>query len=58
MEIRDNIFPLLRYGRAVDRYNIVSESDLASATERLQAHLRLQPIVPKIQLLAESRKGR
>jgi hypothetical protein len=41
-----------------DRYNIVSESDLASATERLQAHLRLQPIVPKIQLLAESRKGR
>jgi hypothetical protein len=26
-----------------DRYNIVSESDLAMATEKLQVHLREQP---------------
>ena len=26
-----------------DRYNIVSEADLAQATERLQAHLDKQP---------------
>jgi integrase len=29
-----------------DRYNIVSEADLARATERLQAHLEEQPRVP------------
>ena len=31
-----------------DRYNIVSESDLASAAERLQAHLEEQPRVPLV----------
>jgi integrase len=31
-----------------DRYNIVSESDLASAAERLQAHLEEQPRVPVV----------
>ncbi|MBI1994870.1 MAG: site-specific integrase [Deltaproteobacteria bacterium] len=35
--------------RAVfDRYNIVSESDLAKAAERLQAHLEEQPRVPLV----------
>jgi hypothetical protein len=29
-----------------DRYNIVSESDLAMAAEKLQAHLREQPKEP------------
>jgi len=29
-----------------DRYNIVSEADLAQATERLQAHLQRQPEIP------------
>jgi integrase len=41
-----------------DRYDIVSESDLASAAERLQAHLSLQPTTAKVQLLTESRKSR
>jgi len=31
-----------------DRYNIVSEADLIQATERLQTHLREQPITPVI----------
>ncbi len=31
-----------------DRYNIVSEADLTQATERLQTHLREQPITPVI----------
>jgi integrase len=31
-----------------DRYNIVSESDLAAATEKLQAHLAAQPSTPKV----------
>ena len=31
-----------------DRYNIVSEADLARATERLQAHLEEQPRVPVV----------
>jgi integrase len=31
-----------------DRYNIVSEADLAQATERLQAHLEEQPKAPVI----------
>jgi integrase len=31
-----------------DRYNIVSEADLAAATERPQAHLRAQPARPKV----------
>jgi len=31
-----------------DRYNIVSESDLAAATEKLQAHLAAQPSGPKV----------
>lgn len=31
-----------------DRYNIVSESDLAKAAERLQAHLEEQPRVPVV----------
>jgi hypothetical protein len=35
--------------RAVfDRYNIVSETDLAKAAERLQAHLEEQPRVPLV----------
>jgi integrase len=31
-----------------DRYNIVSESDLAKATEQLQAHLEEQPRMPVV----------
>jgi hypothetical protein len=31
-----------------DRYNIVSESDLAKATEQLQTHLEEQPRVPVV----------
>jgi len=31
-----------------DRYNIVSESDLARATERLQAHLAGEPANSKV----------
>jgi hypothetical protein len=31
-----------------DRYNIVSEADLARATERLQVHLEEQPRVPVV----------
>lgn len=30
-----------------DRYNIVSEADLAAAAQRLQAHLGAQPVRPK-----------
>ena len=31
-----------------DRYNVVSEADLANAAERLQTHLEEQPRVPVI----------
>jgi hypothetical protein len=31
-----------------DRYNIVSEADLAEAAERLQAHLQGQPKAPSV----------
>jgi hypothetical protein len=31
-----------------DRYNIVSETDLAKAAKRLQAHLSEQPSVPLV----------
>jgi hypothetical protein len=31
-----------------DRYNIVSEADLAKAAERLQAHLEEQPREPSV----------
>jgi hypothetical protein len=34
-----------------DRYNIVSEADLAKAAERLQAHLEEQPSVLFLTLL-------
>jgi len=40
-----------------DRYNIVSEADLAAAAERLQAHLGAQPKQAKIAALAEYRKS-
>ena len=31
-----------------DRYNIVSETDLAQATERLQSHLEKQPTTTSV----------
>lgn len=34
-----------------DRYNIVSETDLARATERLQTHLREQSKIPRVESL-------
>jgi hypothetical protein len=37
-----------------DRYNIVSESDLAQATERLQAHLENQPREGKVKELKQA----
>jgi integrase len=40
-----------------DRYNIVSEADLAAATERLQAHLRAQPGRPKISRIEDVQRG-
>jgi hypothetical protein len=39
-----------------DRYNIVSEADLAEAAERLQAHLGAQREVVKLKTFAEHRK--
>ena len=39
-----------------DRYNIVSEADLAAAAERLQAHLDAQPVQPKVTPIADFRK--
>jgi len=39
-----------------DRYNIVSEADLAQAAERLQAHLDIQPSNAKITSIAVQRK--
>jgi integrase len=39
-----------------DRYNIVSESDLALAAERLHAHLSAQPTLPKVKPLSDRRK--
>lgn len=38
-----------------DRYNIVSESDLVQATERLQAHLGTQSTNAKVKLLRQDR---
>jgi integrase len=38
-----------------DRYNIVSEADLAAAAERLQAHLGAQPVQPKVTSIADYR---
>jgi integrase len=38
-----------------DRYNIVSETDLAQAAERLQAHLRTQSAQAKIKPIARGR---
>lgn len=40
-----------------DRYNIVSEADLAAATERLQAHLGSQSAQAKVKSIADYRKG-
>ena len=40
-----------------DRYNIVSEADLAAAAERLQAHLGVQPVQPKVAPIGDYRKG-
>jgi integrase len=34
--------------RIFDRYNIVSNEDLAAATERLQGHLETRPVVTKV----------
>jgi len=39
-----------------DRYNIVM-SNLASAAEDLQAHVRLEPTITKVHPLARSRKS-
>ncbi len=39
-----------------DRYNIVSEADLAAAAERLQAHLGKQPSQAKVMAIADYRK--
>jgi integrase len=41
-----------------DRYNIVSESDLASASERLQTHLAGQSSVAKVVEISRSRQNR
>ena len=35
-----------------DRYNIVSEADLAEATERLQSHLQSQPQIPAVVVIS------
>ena len=40
-----------------DRYNIVSEADLAQAAERLQAHLGSQPNQPKVTPMEDYRKA-
>ena len=37
-----------------DRYNIVSETDLAQAAERLQLHLSLQPTATKLRSMTKS----
>jgi integrase len=39
-----------------DRYNIVSEADLTAAAERLQAHLNVQSVLPKVTPIADRRK--
>jgi integrase len=41
---------------AFDRYNIVSESDLAEAAQRLQAHLGSQPALVKVKPFSGHRK--
>ena len=41
-----------------DRYNIVSESDLVAASERLQAHLSSQAIEPKVKPIKAERGRR
>jgi integrase len=40
-----------------DRYNIVSETDLVLATERLQAHLGKQPTHEKVRVLQSKERG-
>ena len=40
-----------------DRYNIVSEADLAAAAERLQAHLGAQSVQPKVSPIEDYWKG-
>jgi integrase len=39
--------------RIFDRYNIVSDEDLAAATERLQSHLVALPLSPKVTSIVE-----
>ena len=41
--------------RVFDRYSIVSNEDLAAATERLQKHLEAKPIYGRISSLERSR---
>ncbi len=38
-----------------DRYNIVSEADLAQAAERLQSHIDMQPKQPRVVNIAQVR---
>ena len=40
-----------------DRYNIVSETDLAEPTERLQAHLATQSVEARVVPIRASRKA-
>jgi hypothetical protein len=45
-----------RPGVFLDRYNIVTEADLAQATQRLQAHLRTQKKARKVLPIAGHRR--
>ncbi|MBV8454006.1 MAG: hypothetical protein JOZ29_17290 [Deltaproteobacteria bacterium] len=40
-----------------DRYNIVSEADLAAAAERLQAHLIAEPALSKVSPIEARRRN-
>jgi len=40
-----------------DRYNIVDESDLAQAQEKLQAHLQGQPVKPKVSVMKQQKSS-